>query len=199
MDRKGRADRWGHTGLFALSCARRSNHRGTGRPQHPGGQCCHQATSKSLDEITNEEWEATFRTNVHAAAPSSIRPRSAPTCRTPHCSSMPPPKEQSTILREGWRSSGQGRYQGQCRRSRTGMDAAHPVDDAARDGRKFWNQCANEAGGTAWGARYSPRHARGSAVPLYFRRDDRRHRRKAFPLGKRPGRGDPAFHPLLVS
>ena len=59
----------------------------------------HQATFKEIQDIEDEEWELTFRVNIHAmfyltkaAVPymkqggsSSIRLQSIPTCRTQHC------------------------------------------------------------------------------------------------------------------
>ena len=84
MDRKGRADRWGHSALVDRAIAELGgpnilvNNAAIRRRYVLDGQSGRVPTSQR-------------------AAPSSIRPRSAPTCRTPHCSPMRPPKEQSTI------------------------------------------------------------------------------------------------------
>ena len=75
----------------------------------------HQASFKSIEDISDEEWELTFRVNIHAmfylieaavphmkpGTPSSTPPRSMPMRRTPRCLPTRRPKGRSRISRPG--------------------------------------------------------------------------------------------------
>lgn len=78
----------------------------------------HQMTFEALTDIPDEEWELTFRTNIHAmfylakAAVPHMQPgsaiinttRSTPTSRSPRCWLMRRPRARSRTSRAGWRS-----------------------------------------------------------------------------------------------
>jgi NAD(P)-dependent dehydrogenase (short-subunit alcohol dehydrogenase family) len=78
----------------------------------------HQASFNDIGEISDEEWELTFKVNIHAmfyltkaavphmspAVPSSTRRPSIPMSPIRSCSPTPPPREPSRTSRPDWRS-----------------------------------------------------------------------------------------------
>ena len=160
----------------------------------------HQATFKDIGDISDEEWELTFKVNIHAmfyltkAAVPHMKPGSAIVNTASVNSDMPNPILLAYATTKGaiqnftgglGADAGAERHQG--KRGRTGpdLDAAHPLDHAGRRGHELRKAGADEARRAACRARDRLRHARRSFVQLHFGHYGRRHRRQAVHLNHR--------------
>ena len=160
----------------------------------------HQATFKDIGDISDEEWELTFKVNIHAmfyltkAAVPHMKPGSAIVNTASVNSDMPNPILLAYATTKGAIQNFTGGlaqmlapkgHQGKCGRARPDLDAAHSLDHARRSGREFRQAGANEARRAACRARDRLRHACRSFVQLYFGHHGRGHRRKAVYLNHR--------------
>jgi hypothetical protein len=126
-----------------------------------------QRTHKSIDEISSEEWDCTFRTNIYSmfylskAALRHMQPGAA--IVNYHLDQRQEPVGQLAGLchdeggdrqLHGWTcpvGGGKGRA-GELRRTRTDLDTADPVDDAGGAGRELWQEYTVGACRAAGGA-----------------------------------------------
>ena len=158
----------------------------------------HQATFKSIEDISDEEWELTFRVNIHAmfyltkaAVPAHERGRRDHQHSVDQRGQAEP---DSACLRDD-----QGRYSElhggpraiarrkrhtrKCGRAGSDLDPAHPLHDARRCSRGVRQKRADETARATGRACDGLRYAGRSALKLRVRRDNRGDRRKAHSLG----------------
>ena len=112
----------------------------------------HQASFKDIDDISDEEWELTFRVNIHAmfyltkAAVPHMKPGSAiintasinSDHAQPDAARLRDHQGRDPELHGG--AGAAARREGhprQCRRARPDLDAAHPLDHAGGCGRRI--------------------------------------------------------------
>ena len=154
----------------------------------------HQATFKSIDDISDEEWELTFRVNIHAmfyltkaAVPhmksgSAIINTASINADTPNPTLLAYATTKGAIqnftagLAQLLAEKGNPRQRG---RSRSDWDTAHSVDHAGGGSRQLRQVGADEARRPAGRACHRLRDVGGSAVELCVRCDHRGNRRKA--------------------
>ena len=161
----------------------------------------HQASFKEIDDISDEEWELTFRVNIHAmfyltkAAVPHMKPGSAIINTASINSDMPNPTLLAYATTKGAIQNFTAglaqllaeRHSRQCGGAGADLDAADSVDHARGRGRQFRQAGADEAAGPAGRARHRLRDAGGSALELRFRRHYCGNRRQAdFVTAERP-------------
>lgn len=159
----------------------------------------HQNTFKDIAEISDEEWELTFKVNIHAmfyltkAAVEHMAPGSSIINTTSVNADMPNPTLLAYATTKGAIQNFTGglaqmlaeKDSRQCRCAGPDLDAAYPIHHAGRERYQLRQADANEAAGAAGGTRNSLRHACRSAVELCFRYHYCSHRRQAVHLVKR--------------
>lgn len=160
----------------------------------------HQATFSDIGDISDEEWQRTFETNIHAmfyltkAAVAHMKPGSAIINTASVNSDMPNPILLAYATTKGAIQNFTGGLaqmlaekgiSGQRGRSRSDLDAADTLGDARRRREKLWSAGAAEARGAASRTRNSLCDAGRSALQLYVGNDGCGHRRQAVHLGFR--------------
>jgi NAD(P)-dependent dehydrogenase (short-subunit alcohol dehydrogenase family) len=159
----------------------------------------HQATFKDLADISDEEWELTFRVNIHAmfyltkaALPhlksggaiintASINADSPNPTLLPYATTKGAIQNFTAGLAQLLASKG-------IRANAVApglLDPAHSLNHAPRSRRQVRLQRADEAARPAGGTRDRLRHVGRPAVELRIGGDDRRHGRKAIPLSSK--------------
>jgi hypothetical protein len=153
----------------------------------------HQASFKSIEDISDEEWELTFKVNIHAmfyltkAAVPHMRPGSA-IINTASINSDAPKSDVAGLCddqgcnskfysRIGAVARGKGNSRKR-RSSRTDLDSAHTFYHAAGCGCELRQTSADETAGPASRACDDIRHAGRSAFELRIGCDHRGDRRK---------------------
>ena len=157
----------------------------------------HQASFKSIEEITDEEWELTFKVNIHAmfyltrAAVAHMKPGSVIINTASINADMPNPTLLAYATTKGAiHNFTAGLAQLLAEKGiRANVVApgpvwtsAHSVDHVGRCGRELWQKHADETPCAASGTRVGFRHAGGSILELRVGCDDCRDRGKAVPL-----------------
>lgn len=153
----------------------------------------HQASFSSLTDITDEEWDVTFRTNVHAmfyltkAAVAHMQPGAA-VINTTSINADAQPTTACLRDDEGRNPEfhsrigsaiGRKRYPGELCGAGANLDALNPVHHAGREGEGFRQAGADAAPGTAQGACAGLCHACGRRSQLRVRCDGCGDRRQA--------------------
>ena len=128
----------------------------------------HQATFKDIGDISDEEWELTFKVNIHAmfyltkAAVPHMKPGSAIVNTASINSDMPNPDlarlcddkgSHPELHRRAGADAGAERNPGERGRAWTDLDAAHSFNHARRRGHKFRQASTDEACGATCRAR----------------------------------------------
>jgi NAD(P)-dependent dehydrogenase (short-subunit alcohol dehydrogenase family) len=160
----------------------------------------HQATFKDIGDISDEEWETTFETNIHAmfylakAAVPHMKPGSAIINTASVNSDMPNPILLAYATTKGAIQNFTGGLAqmlaekgGERGRAGADLDAADPVDDAGRGRQELWQTSSHETGRATGGARNRLRDARRPALELHVRNDGGRDGREAVHLRKSCG------------
>ena len=168
--------------IAAGSSSRRS--RRSARIDILVNNAAHQASFKDIEDITDEEWELTFKTNIHAmfyltkaAVPHMKRGQrhhqhgvdQLRQAQPDSCLPTPRPRARSRTSPPAWRSCWPRRASARMRRARADLDAADPVDDAGGAGREFRQAGADEAPRPAGGTGHGLRHAGRSDSPATSR------------------------------
>ena len=157
----------------------------------------HQATFNSIEDISDEEWELTFRVNIHAMfyLTKAAVPHMKEGAAIINTASINADKPNPTLLayattkgaiqnftaglaqllaEKGIRANG---------RARSDLDPAHPLHHARRCSRGVRQKRADETARATGRACDGLRYAGRSALKLRVRRDNRGDRRKAHSLG----------------
>ena len=139
----------GHCGSAALYKHCRARRFRFGKLDILVNNAAFQRTYERIEDITAEEWDRTFRVNVHAmfylsqAAVPHMRPGAAIVNKTsiqskdpsPHSSPTPPPRARSRTSRPPWRRCWRtGAYPRERRSGGPDLDAAHPIHNAGGEG-----------------------------------------------------------------
>jgi NADP-dependent 3-hydroxy acid dehydrogenase YdfG len=158
----------------------------------------HQATFKSIEDISDEEWELTFRVNIHAmfyltkaAVPHmkeggaiiNTASRSTRISPTRRCSPTRRPRARSRTSRRASHSCLPRRASAPIRSRRVRSGRAHSLDDVRRNCRRVRQERADETARTTGRACDGLRDAGRSAFKLCVGRNNRGDRRKADSLG----------------
>jgi hypothetical protein len=157
----------------------------------------HQAAFKDIGDISDEEWETTFRTNIHSmfyltkAAVPHMKPGSAIINTASINSDMPNPILLAYATTKGAIQNFTGGLAQMLAEKGIRANAVAPgpiwtplipstmPDDSVKN---FGKQVPMKRPGQAGRTRYGLRHACGSALQLHFRHDHRGDRRQAFHL-----------------
>ena len=158
----------------------------------------YQMTHASLEEISDEEWDHTFRTNIYSmfylskAAVAHMKPGSAIVNTASINSKSPSPQLLAYATTKGAIANftaglaqllAEKGIRVNCVAPGTDLDAADPVDDGARQGRAFRREHSAQTPGPAGRARPGLRAARLRRRELHVRRDDPGHRRPPDAVG----------------
>jgi hypothetical protein len=121
----------------------------------------HQASFKSIDDITDHEWEHTFKVNIHAmfyltkAAVPHMKPGACIINTASINADTPNPTLLAYATTKGAIqnfTAGREGHPRQCGRPGTDLDAADPVDDDGGCSQGLRQKCPDEAPGPAGGA-----------------------------------------------
>ena len=158
----------------------------------------HQATFKSIEDISDEEWELTFRVNIHAMfyLTKAAVPKMKEGGAIINTASINADKPNPTLLayattKGAIQNFTAGLAQLACReghpceRSGAGsdLDPAYSLHDARRRSRGVRQKRADETARATGRASDGLRYVGRSALKLRVRRDNRGDRRKAHSLG----------------
>ena len=158
----------------------------------------HQATFELIEDISEEEWELTFRVNIHEmfyltkAAVPHMKEGNAIINTASINADKPNPTLLAYATDKGRHSELHGGprptacregYPRQCGRPRSDLDAAYSLDDVRRHSRRVRQERADETPRTTGRPCDRLRDAGRSALKLCVGRDNRGDRRKANSLG----------------
>jgi NAD(P)-dependent dehydrogenase (short-subunit alcohol dehydrogenase family) len=155
----------------------------------------HQASFKTIDEIADEEWELTFRVNIHAmfylskAAVPHMKPGSAIINTASINADVPNPTLLAYATTKGAiQNFTAGLAQMLAEKAirancvAPGLDPFNPCDHGRKGCLEFREKLSDEASSTTCRACHDLRDASGSTFKLHIWRDRSRHRRQAAPV-----------------